>query len=212
MTKIVLGDDWPEWELQAPCLLRNGSLVGTYVVLPWPFSEEDYIQLEIAAALQESDRQAMAMSTIKDKVLSFFKAHWGEWLWGVVVFLLGAKTGLLWGDFITTTIGLGPDDYNGLAGGTAYLLAAEPCAAMRSSAGVGITPPNVPGAPKLASSVTMSNTLGAPFGGTTRGGHQAFNSEALSLITPPNFGSGGGSCFPVIVVVAPDCATCAILD
>src|SRR5271165_3922819 len=48
----------------------------------------------------------------------------------------------------------------------------------------------------------MSNTLGAPFGGTTRGGHQVFDSEALSLITPPNFGSGGGSCLPSIVVVA----------
>ena len=48
----------------------------------------------------------------------------------------------------------------------------------------------------------MSRTLGAPFGGTTRGGHQGFDSEALSLITPPNFGSGGGSCFPLIVVVA----------
>src|SRR4249919_3229620 len=48
----------------------------------------------------------------------------------------------------------------------------------------------------------MSNTLGAPFGGTTRGAHQAFDSEAFSLITPPNFGSGGGSCFPSIVVVA----------
>jgi len=44
--------------------------------------------------------------------------------------------------------------------------------------------------------------LGAPFGGTTRGAHQAFDSEAFSLITPPNFGSGGGSCFPLIVVVA----------
>ena len=66
----------------------------------------------------------MTMSMIKDKVLSFFKAHWGKWLWGLVVLLLGAKTGLLWGDFITTTIGLGPDDYNGLAGGIAYLLAA----------------------------------------------------------------------------------------
>src|SRR6266851_32284 len=74
---------------------------------------------------------------------------------------------------------------------------------MRSSAGVGITPPNVDGALKPASSVMMSNTLGAPFGGTTRGAHQAFDSEAFSLITPPNFGSGGGSCFPVIVVVAP---------
>ena len=49
----------------------------------------------------------------------------------------------------------------------------------------------------------MSNTLGAPFGGTTRGAHQAFDSEAFSLITPPNCGSGGGSCFPSIVVVAP---------
>ena len=73
---------------------------------------------------------------------------------------------------------------------------------MRSSAGVGTTPPNVPGAPKPTSSVMMSSTLGAPFGGTTRGGHQAFDSEAFSLITPPNFGSGGGSCFPLMVVVA----------
>ena len=29
------------------------------------------------------------------------------------------------------------------------------------------------------------------------------DSEAFSLITPPKFGSGGGSCFPSIVVVAP---------
>jgi hypothetical protein len=28
------------------------------------------------------------------------------------------------------------------------------------------------------------------------------DSEAFSLITPPNFGSGGGSCFPEMVVVA----------
>ena len=66
-----------------------------------------------------------------------------------------------------------------------------------------MTPPKVLGAPKPSSSVMMSSTLGAPFGGTTRGGHQAFDSEAFSLITPPNFGSGGGSCFPSIVVVAP---------
>ena len=65
-----------------------------------------------------------------------------------------------------------------------------------------MTPPKVPGAPKPSSSVMISSTLGAPFGGTTRGGHQAFDSEAFSLITPPNFGSGGGSCFPLIVVVA----------
>ena len=29
------------------------------------------------------------------------------------------------------------------------------------------------------------------------------DSEAFSLITPPNVGSGGGSCLPSIVVVAP---------
>ena len=73
---------------------------------------------------------------------------------------------------------------------------------MRSRAGVGTTPPKVPGAPKPTSSVMMSSTLGAPFGGTMRGAHQAFDSEAFSLITPPNFGSGGGSCFPSMVVVA----------
>ena len=65
-----------------------------------------------------------------------------------------------------------------------------------------MTPPKVPGAPKPSSSVMISSTLGAPFGGTTRGGHHGVDSEAFSLITPPNFGSGGGSCFPSIVVVA----------
>src|SRR6185295_12118169 len=48
----------------------------------------------------------------------------------------------------------------------------------------------------------MSNTLGAPFGGTTRGGHHVFESLTSSLITPPNFGSGAGSWLPLIVVVA----------
>ena len=38
----------------------------------------------------------------------------------------------------------------------------------------------------------MSNTLGASFGGTTRG-VQAFDSEAFSSIAPPKFGGGGGS-------------------
>src|SRR4029450_7213827 len=73
---------------------------------------------------------------------------------------------------------------------------------MRSMAGVGMTPPKVLGAPKPWSSVMMSSTFGAPFGGTPRGAHHAFDSEAFSVITPPNFGSGGGSCFPSIVVVA----------
>src|SRR5260370_33687590 len=66
-----------------------------------------------------------------------------------------------------------------------------------------MTPPNVLGTPKPESSVMMSKMLGAPLGGTMRGAHQAFDCRASSLITPPNFGSGGGSCFPLIVVVAP---------
>jgi hypothetical protein len=69
--------------------------------------------------------------------------------------------------------------------------------------GVGITPPKVLGTPKPASSVMISSTLGALFGGTTRGAHQGFDSRASFLITPPNFGSGAGSCLPLIVVVAP---------
>jgi hypothetical protein len=65
-----------------------------------------------------------------------------------------------------------------------------------------MTPPKVLGAPKPTSSVIMSNTFGAPFGGTTRAGHHGFESEALSLMIPPNFGGEGGSCLPSIVVVA----------
>ena len=65
-----------------------------------------------------------------------------------------------------------------------------------------MTPPKVLGAPKPSSSVMMSSTLGAPFGGTTRGAHQGVDSEALSLMTPPKGGLGGGSCLPSIVVVA----------
>ena len=48
----------------------------------------------------------------------------------------------------------------------------------------------------------MRSTLGAPAGGTTRGGHHGLESVALSLMTPPNFGGAGGSCRPSIVVVA----------
>src|SRR5258708_155273 len=44
--------------------------------------------------------------------------------------------------------------------------------------------------------------LGAAFGGTTRGGHHGCESLALSLMTPPNFRGGGGSCLPSIVIVA----------
>src|ERR1044072_1681944 len=49
----------------------------------------------------------------------------------------------------------------------------------------------------------MRRMLGALLGGTTVGGHHDLESVAVSLITPPNFGSGGGSCFPSMVVVAP---------
>jgi hypothetical protein len=73
---------------------------------------------------------------------------------------------------------------------------------MRSRVGVGITPPKVPGTPNPESSVMISRTLGAPLGGTTVGGHQGFESFASSLIMPSNFGGGGGSCLPSIVVVA----------
>ena len=73
---------------------------------------------------------------------------------------------------------------------------------MRSIVGVGITPPKVLGTPKPASSVMISSTLGAPLGGTMRGAHQGLDCRASSLITPPNFGSGAGSCLPLMVVVA----------
>jgi hypothetical protein len=52
------------------------------------------------------------------------------------------------------------------------------------------------------SSVMMSRTFGAPLGGTTCGAHQGVESVALSLITPPNSGGNGGSCFPSSEVVA----------
>src|SRR5260221_8666613 len=65
-----------------------------------------------------------------------------------------------------------------------------------------MTPPNVLGAPNPQSSVMMRRMLGAPLGGTARGAHHGFDCRALSLITPPNFASGGGSSFPLMVVVA----------
>ena len=48
----------------------------------------------------------------------------------------------------------------------------------------------------------MSKMLGAFVGGTMRGGHHGIESTAFTLITPPNFGSGGGSWLPGMVVVA----------
>src|SRR5947207_15938086 len=84
------------------------------------------------------------------------------------------------------------------------LLYRSPAFAMRSIAGVGMTPPNVLGTPKPESSVIIKRIFGACLGGTMRGAHHAFDWRASFLITPPNFGSGGGSCLPLIVVVAPD--------
>ena len=71
-------------------------------------------------------------------------------------------------------------------------------------AGVGTTPPNVLGIPNPASSDDDEQHVGRAFlGGTTLGAHQASESSASSLITPPNVGLGAGSCLPLMVVVAP---------
>jgi hypothetical protein len=49
----------------------------------------------------------------------------------------------------------------------------------------------------------ISSTLGAPLGGTTRGGQYGLDCRTLRSILPPNVSSGiGGSCLPSIVVVA----------
>src|SRR5437867_12167419 len=48
----------------------------------------------------------------------------------------------------------------------------------------------------------MSRMLGAPLGGTTRGGQYGLESLTLSLITPPKGIGGGGICLPSIVTVA----------
>src|SRR5271170_3321153 len=72
---------------------------------------------------------------------------------------------------------------------------------MRSIVGVGMTPPKVDGAPKPTSSVMISRMLGAPAGGTIRGGHHDFDWAAFRLIVPPNGRSGAGSTSPGIVRV-----------
>src|SRR6185503_12568224 len=49
----------------------------------------------------------------------------------------------------------------------------------------------------------ISNTLGAPLGGTTLGGQPGLESAALRLILPVKGGGGFGIYFPSMVVVAP---------
>src|SRR5262245_51225582 len=73
---------------------------------------------------------------------------------------------------------------------------------MRSRFGVGMTPPKVLGAPKPTSSVMISSTLGAPLGGTTRGGQYGLDWAALRLMVPPNFAGGLGRYLPSMVAVA----------
>src|ERR1022692_1441982 len=65
-----------------------------------------------------------------------------------------------------------------------------------------MTPPKVLGTPKPESSVMMSRTFGAPLGGTTRGAHQGVDWAALRSILPSNLSGGGGSCLPLMGVVA----------
>src|SRR5258707_1072121 len=48
----------------------------------------------------------------------------------------------------------------------------------------------------------MRRMLGAPLGGTTRGGQYGLESVAASFITPPNGSGGGGICFPSMVTGA----------
>ena len=48
----------------------------------------------------------------------------------------------------------------------------------------------------------ISSTFGAPFGGTTVGGHQGFEFLASRLMVPPNAGGAAGSDWPSIVDVA----------
>src|SRR5271169_1095727 len=74
---------------------------------------------------------------------------------------------------------------------------------MRSSAGVGITPPNVLDTAKPASSVMINKTFGAPFGGTIRGSQHGFDSRASRLMTPPNGLGAGGNCFSELRDVVP---------
>src|SRR5262249_8116584 len=82
------------------------------------------------------------------------------------------------------------------------LVKRRPLAATRSRVGDGITPPNVLETPKPVSSVIISSTFGAPWGGTTRAGQYGVDCAALRSTFPLNSWSGGGSWLPSMVVVA----------
>src|SRR5262249_48247765 len=68
-----------------------------------------------------------------------------------------------------------------------------PAAAILSSAGVGMTPPKVEGAPKPTSSVKINSIFGAPSGAATAAGQPATLSFAFGIIVPLNGGVGVGN-------------------
>lgn len=78
-----------------------------------------------------------------------------------------------------------------------------------------MTPPNVPLTPYPASSIIINNMLGAPFSGTTRGGHHVCDSATVFPILLLSTGCGAGISLPLMVVVAsaapgvPVVCTCA---
>ena len=71
----------------------------------------------------------------------------------------------------------------------------RPCSATRVIAGVETGPPNVDGLPKPASSISTSNTFGAPSGGdgVMLIVQSATDASSVRPIVPPKFGSGIGS-------------------
>jgi len=68
--------------------------------------------------------------------------------------------------------------------------------------GVGMTPPKVAGYGKPASSVMDQQHVGRALRRRNARRPPRLRRRAPSLITPPNSGSGGGSCFPLMVDVA----------
>src|SRR5215831_3014838 len=67
---------------------------------------------------------------------------------------------------------------------------------MRSSEGVGITPPNAESTAKSISSVMISRMLGAPLGGTTRAGQSRLRLRGIQVGLDPKGCCGGGTLKP----------------